>query len=322
MMPTVTHPQAVGREAHPSPSGGRKSHREFVQGLQRGFAVVKAFGPNARLLTISEVAAKTGMTRAVARRYLLTLQNLGCVVHHGSHFALTPKLLDLGFTYLSTIDVANFAQSFMEKVVERLHESCSLSVLDGAEIVYVVRVPAKRIMSINLVVGSRLPAHATSMGKVLLAALSPAALDAYFRTARLQRLTKRTICSETVLRKTLQQVRERGWALADQELEDGVRTVAAPVFDHSHDVVAAMNIPGHASRVSTRELQRYYLPVLLDAAREASRALGASGDQMTAGRPGRQAAEALTGGLSGRVAGHARGIQPQPGRHRRPASAP
>ena len=109
-----------------------RSDREFVQGLQRGFDVIKAFGPNARQLTITEVSGKTGLTRAVARRYLLTLEALGCVVQTGSKFALTPKLLDLGFTYLSTIDVANFAQVFMERVAEKLHESCSLTVLDGS----------------------------------------------------------------------------------------------------------------------------------------------------------------------------------------------
>ena len=252
-----------------------------MQGLQRGFDVIKSFGPNAHQQTIAEVSAKTGLTRAVARRYLFTLEALGCVVQLGSRFALTPKLLDLGFTYLSTIDVANFAQPFMERAVAKLHESCSLTVLDGDEIVYVARVPAKRIMSINLVVGSRLPAHATSMGKILLAYLPPAALDAYFVTARMQRFTKRTICTEPALRKALREVRERGWALADQESEDGVRTVAMPVFDHSLAVAAAMNVSGHAARVSTKDLQRRFLPVLREAARSASRALGANLDHMS-----------------------------------------
>jgi IclR family pca regulon transcriptional regulator len=260
-------------------SGAPQPHREFVQGLQRGFDVIKAFGPKAHQLTISEVSARTGLTRAVARRYLLTLEALGCVVQAGSKFTLTPKLLDLGFTYLSTIDAASFAQPFMERVADTLHESCSLSVLDGDEIVYIARVSAKRIMSINLVVGSRLPAHATSMGKVLLAYLSPAALDAYFDRARLQRLTKRTICTQNALRQVLRQIRAHGWALADGESEDGVRTVAVPVFDRSQDLAAAMNVSGHAARVSTKELRQRYLPVLLDAARETSRALGGSVEQ-------------------------------------------
>ena len=278
MIPGDVQARRVPSDGRSRPPERRGADREFVQGLQRGFAVIKAFEAAPHLLTVSDVARKTRTSRAVARRYLLTLQRLGCVVQNGAHFALTPRLLDLGFTYLSTVDVAKVAPPFMERVVDRLHESCSLSVLDGDEVVYVARVPAKRIMSINLVVGSRLPAHATSMGKVLLAALSPTALEAYFKTARLQRLTRRTLCSETALRRALQRVRERGWALADQESEDGVRTVAAPVFDRDHQVAAAMNISGHAARVSTRELQRTYLPVLLEAARRASRALGAKVD--------------------------------------------
>ena|SRR5579864_7573552 len=257
-----------------SRNGGRPN-REFVKGVQRGFAVIKAFSADSHALTIAEVSVRTGLTRAVARRYLLTLDALGCVVQNGSHFKLTPRLLDLGFTYLSTLDVANFAQPFMERVVEKLHESCSVSVLDGADCVYVARVPAKRIMSINLVVGSRLPVHATSMGKVLLAGLSPSELAGYFASATLHRLTKRTICDETTLRRAVREVRERGWAFADQESEDGVRTVAAPIVDRSQQVVAAINVSGHAARVSMKELRRHYLPVVLDAARQISRALGA-----------------------------------------------
>ncbi len=278
-MASVGGPPAPRR--HFAPTGeapARRPNREFVKGLQRGFAVIKAFSADSHALTIAEVASRTRLTRAVARRYLLTLEELGCVVQTGSHFRLTPRLLDLGFTYLSTLDVANFAQPFMDKVVEKLHESCSVSVLDGGDCVYVARVPAKRIMSINLVVGSRLPAHATSMGKVLLASLSPADLDTYFATVKLQRLTKRTICDETTLRRVLREVRERGWAFADQESEDGVRTVAGPILDRERQVVAAINVSGHAARVSMKELRRHYLPVVLDAARQISSALGAPQD--------------------------------------------
>lgn len=238
--------------------------------------MIKAFGAEAPRLTIAEVADRTGLTRAVARRYLFTLSELGYVVQTAAQFALTPRVLDLGFTYLSTVDVATIAQPVMETVAERLHESCSVSVLDGHECVYVARVPAKRIMSINLAVGSRLPAHATSMGKVLLAHLSPAQLDRYFATATLRQLTKRTICTEPALRKALQDVRERGWAFAEQESEDGVRTVAVPLYNRSLAVEAAINVAGHASRVSMKALRTEHLPVLLDAARDISLALGAN----------------------------------------------
>jgi IclR family transcriptional regulator, pca regulon regulatory protein len=262
--------------APPARDADDPRQREFVQGLQRGFAVVKAFSADGgRRLTVADVAGRTGLTRAVARRYLLTLQELGYVVHDGSHFTLTPRILDLGFTYLATVDVANIAQPFMERIVHTLRESCSIAVLDGHDAVYVARVAAKRIMSINLVVGSRLPAHATSMGKVLLANLSDADLDEYFRTAPLQRLTSRTIGDEPTLRAALRQVRERGWAFADQESEDGVRTVAVPLFDRNMRVQAAMNVSGHASRVPMKELRSRYLPVLMETANEISRALGA-----------------------------------------------
>jgi IclR family pca regulon transcriptional regulator len=249
--------------------------REYVQGLQRGFAVIKAFSADAPVLTIADVAARTGLTRAVARRYLYTLVELGCVARTGPTFALTPRILDLGFTYLSTIGVASLAQPFMERLAQQLHESCSVSVLDGSDCVYVARVPAKRIMSINLSVGSRLPAHATSMGKVLLAHLTAERLATYFASAPLVPMTKRTICSEPALRRELDAVRERGYAFADQESEDGVRTVAVPLFDRRHHVVAAMNVSGHSSRVSMRELKGRFLPALVDAARDASAALGA-----------------------------------------------
>jgi IclR family pca regulon transcriptional regulator len=260
----------------------KPAQREFVQGLERGFAVVRAFSSDARSLTVAEVAARTNLTRAVARRYLLTLQALGYVGQTGSQFALTPRILDLGFTYLAAINVPNVAQPFMEQVAETLRESCSMAVLDGHDAVYVARVQAKRIMSINLVVGSRLPAHATSMGKVLLASLSPKRLDEYFASAALPRLTTRTLCDEATLRKALQQIRERGWAVADQESEDGVRTVAVPLYDRNMQVQAAMNVAGHASRVSMKDLRTRYLSVLMDAATQISRACGANVDSLVA----------------------------------------
>jgi IclR family pca regulon transcriptional regulator len=164
----------------------------------------------------------------------------------------------------------------MEEIASTLHESCSAAVLDGDEVVYVARVQAKRIMSINLVVGSRLPAHATSMGKVLLAHLSPEALDRYLASANLRALTPQTITRPADLRRVLLEVRQRGWAFSDQESEMGVRTVAVPLFNHANQIDSALNVSAHASRVSMRELKRRYLPVLQDGARRISRALGAT----------------------------------------------
>lgn len=250
--------------------------REFVQGLERGFAVIRAFSPEAPSLTIAGVSERTGFTRAVARRYLLTLQALGYVLQIGDRFSLAPRLLDLGFTYLSTLDVTSVVQPFMEQVTSTLHESCSVSVLDGHEIVYVARRPAKRIMSINLALGSRLPAHATSMGKVLLAFLPLAQLDHYFSSVELVKLTDHTVGDKVRLRAMLAEVRELGWAIANEETEYGVRSVAAPIFDRDGEVHAAFNVAGHATRVSLAQLRKDYLPVVLEAAREVSEALGAT----------------------------------------------
>jgi IclR family pca regulon transcriptional regulator len=256
--------------------GDGPGDREFVQGLERGFAVIKAFGPRTPALTVSEVAERTGLTRAVARRYLFTLRALGYVLNEGSRFSLTPRILELGFAYLATLSVADIAQPFMAHVVDKLRESCSLGVLDGHDVVYVARVNANRIMTTNLTVGSRLPAHATSMGKVLLAFMPPAQLEEYLATAHLNPLTDRTIRDPQKLRAALEKVRRTGWATNDQESEIGVRTVAVPIIDRAGHAVAAMNLAGHASRVSMRELRNNHLPVLLEAAHQISRALGMS----------------------------------------------
>jgi len=260
------------------PAGGTKGRsREFVQGLERGFAVIRAFSAEAHSLTIAQVSERTGVTRAVARRYLFTLQALGYVVQSGDRFSLTPRLLDLGFTYLSTLDITSVVQPFMERVATTLHESCSVSVLDGHEIVYVARRPAKRIMSINLALGSRLPAHATSMGKVLLAFLPQPQLERYFSSVDLVRLTDHTVVDEVKLRAMLAEVRDLGWAIADEETEYGVRSVAAPIVDRDGEVHAALNVAGHATRVSLAQLRKDYLPVVLEAAHCISLALGATG---------------------------------------------
>jgi IclR family transcriptional regulator, pca regulon regulatory protein len=253
----------------------RMATEEFVQGLQRGFAVIRAFSADAPTLTITQAADRTGLTRAVARRYLLTLERLGYVAREAQAFTLTPRILDVGFAYLSTITVADVAQPHMERVVQTLHESCSLWVLDGTDIVMVARVPTKRIMTVNLVVGSRLAAHATSAGKVLLAHLPPDRLDAYFAAARLQKLTPRTMVTAAALRRALADVRRAGAGTADEESEAGLRAISVPVFDRGSRVVAALTVSGHAARVSIRELRQRYLPVLSDAAAQISRALGA-----------------------------------------------
>ena len=276
----------TGREARSRVGDEAERPREFVQGLERGFAVIRAFSADARNLTIAQVAERTGFTRAVARRYLLTLRALGYVVRDGDRFSLTPRLLDLGFAYLSTLDLTSVVQPYMAHVTSTLHESCSVCVLDDREIVYIVRRPAKRIMSINLAVGSRLPAHATSMGKVMLAFQKQEWLDEFFKSAELEKLTERTIVEESKFRAVLAKVRELGWAIADEETERGVRSVAAPIYDRDGNVCAAINVAGHATRVSMAQLRKEYLPAVLDAARGISRALGASLKPDGKGHPG------------------------------------
>lgn len=258
-------------------AGGGARPREFVQGLERGLAVIRSFSPEAPRLTIAQVAERTGLTRAAARRYLKTLEALGYVLQEDDRFSLTPRLLDLGFTYLSTLDVTSVVQPFMERVTDALHESCSVSVLDNHDVVYIARRAANRIMSINLVVGSRLPAHATSMGKVLLAYLPPDELEDYLESVEREPLTANTIVDEQDLCAVLKEVRENGWAVADEESELGVRSVAAPLEGRDGEVSAAINVSAHAARVSLDQLQRDYLPVLLEAARGISKALGAKG---------------------------------------------
>jgi IclR family pca regulon transcriptional regulator len=205
----------------------------------------------------------------------MTLEALGYVLQDGDRFSLTPRLLDLGFTYLSTLDVTSVVQPFMEQVTDALHESCSVSVLNDHDIVYIACQAAKRIMSINLAIGSRLPAHATSMGKVLLAYLPPDELDLYFASVEREPLTASTIVGERALRKVPDEVRENGWAVADEESELGVRSAAAPLVGRDGEVHAAINVSAHAARVSLEQLQADYLPILLEAACGISKALGA-----------------------------------------------
>lgn len=246
--------------------GSASDRREYVQSLERGLAVIQAFGPDRPSMTLTEVAEQTGMTRAAARRFLLTLEALGFVGSDGRRFSLRPQVLSLGYTYLSAMSWWQIAQPFMEDVAKRLRESCSASVLDGTDIVYVARVPTTRIMTINLAVGTRLPAYCTSMGRVLLAHLPSERLDDYFRRARLVALTERTVTDETALRAELRTVREQGFSLVDQELETGLRSLAVPILDRRGEAVAAMNIGSHVARSSERQMLDEFLPVLLEAA--------------------------------------------------------
>jgi IclR family transcriptional regulator, pca regulon regulatory protein len=245
----------------------------LVQSLARGLAVIRTFGCDAQRQTLSEVAQRAQLSRATARRFLHTLNELGYAQFDGKYFSLTPRVLDLGYAYLSSTPLWEIAQPHMERVTARLHESCSVSVLEDTDIVYVARVPTERIMTVTLGVGTHLPAFATSMGRVLLAHLPDSRLDGFFATAHLERLTERTVTDPRELRAILKEVAQRGWAMVDQELELGVRSVAAPIRDAGGRVIAAMNASGHASRVTLAQMRRQFLPVLLEAVRDVSATL-------------------------------------------------
>lgn len=240
----------------------------FIQSLARGLSVINSFSREHPSQTLSEVAGRTGLTRATSRRVLLTLAELGYVDQRGRSFALTPKVLDLGYSFLSSFQVVEVAQPSMERLVDEVHESSSMSVLDGEEIVYVARVPTTRIMTIALALGSRLPAYPTSMGRVLLSGLSDDELDVYIERTRLERLTPHTVTSRRRLRSIVRNVRSAGYALVDQELEEGVRSMAAPIRNGQGEVIAAMNVSCHASRVDVDRMQEEFKPRLLETAAE------------------------------------------------------
>lgn len=246
----------------------KKAPYNYVSSLARGLTVIQAFGPERPRMTLSEVAEITHLTRAAARRFLLTLVTLGYARMEGKQFELTPKVLSLGYAYLSSKPFWDIAQPYLAELASTIHEACSISVLDGQEIVYVARVPAKRIMSVSLGIGVRLPAYCTSMGRVLLSGLSEEELDAYLASADLHKLTPNTRTDPEELRRIITRVRCDGYAIVDQELEEGLRSTAVPLHDRQGRIIAATNINGHASRVSVDEVRVHYLPSLQKTARE------------------------------------------------------
>jgi len=245
----------------------------YVQSFARGLSVIRAFSAEAPRQTLTEVAKRCGLTRAGARRILLTLETLGYVKADGRLFALTPKILDLGFAYLSSQPLWQFAEPVMQQLAGELKESCSAAVLEGGDIVYVLRVPARKIMSINLGVGSRLPAWCTSMGRVLLAGLPPAELEEQLARVQFHTHTARTARNLDELRTRIAQVRSQGWCLINQELEEGLVSLAAPIVDRNGQTIAALNVGAQVNRTPPEALLEQCLPRLLEAAQSISRLL-------------------------------------------------
>jgi IclR family pca regulon transcriptional regulator len=234
-----------------------------VQSFERGLAVIRAFDADHPELTLSEVARICGLTRAAARRFLLTLADLGYVRTDGRLFALTPRVLELGYAYLSSLSLPEVAAPHLERLVAELHESSSLSVLDGDDIVYVARVPTGRIMAVSITVGTRFPAYATSMGRVLLAALPARELEDYLARVTPARLTARTVTDTDRLRAEVARVGAQGWSIVDQELEEGLRSISVPIHDRAGGVAGAVNVSVHAARATVDAMRRRFLPRLL-----------------------------------------------------------
>jgi IclR family pca regulon transcriptional regulator len=245
----------------------------FLQGLERGLAVIRAFSAAAPSLTLSEVARAVGITPATARRILLTLEELGYVRSDNRRFSLTPRVLALGWAYLSSLDLGELAGPFMEELSAKTRESCSIATLDLPDIVYVARVPTSRIMTVALGVGARLPAYPTSMGRVLLSGLSDDELTSYLESLRAESPTDRTVTSADNLRATITKARTDGYALVDQELELGLRSIAAPIRNSRGRIIAALNVSAHASRSTATSLCEEFLPHLQEAAAQITTAL-------------------------------------------------
>jgi IclR family pca regulon transcriptional regulator len=243
----------------------------YVQSFARGLQVIRSFSAGAPRQTLSEVAAASGLTRAGARRILLTLQTLGYVTSDGKLFSLTPRILDLGFAYLSSMPIWNRAEPVMEALVRQVQESCSAAVLDATDIVYVMRVPTQKIMRISLGVGSRLPAWCTSMGRLLLADLDDDEVRARLEATPHEAFTRNTVTDADALFAKVVQARRQRWCLVNQELEEGLISIAAPIVDRAGRAVAALNISGQANRTSAKVMQETMLPALLAAAQEISR---------------------------------------------------
>jgi IclR family pca regulon transcriptional regulator len=258
--PGAAEPPAIG-------TGEISGDPDYMMSLARGLAVIRAFNEGQTRLTVADVARATGISRAATRRCLYTLSVLGYARSSDGTYELTPAILALGQTYLGQASIARVAQPVLERTSEQLHESCSLAVLDGDEIVYIARAARRRILSVNLSVGSRLPAACTSMGRVLLAFSDDASRTRLLGRIRLVRHTDHTIVDKTALAEELGRVVGQGFSLVDQELEVGLRSLAVPVR-RAGTVVAAVNVGVHVSRGDRQTMQREILPVLRRAAEE------------------------------------------------------
>ena len=251
------------------PADAAPSRRDLVGGLEKGLAVIEAFDQERARLSISEVAQRAGLSRAAARRYLLTLSHLGYVDHDGKGFALSPRVLRLGQSYMHSARLPRVLQPELQRLAAAMQEATCAGVLDNADVVSLASATGGRVVSTTLQTGTRVPAYCTANGRVLLAAKPAAQLDVWLAQQQslhaFKPLTPRTLTQPETLRQEIDKVRQQGYAMVDQEMELGLRTLAAPLRNHRGDVVAAINVSALAARVSLDVLRERFLPTLQDA---------------------------------------------------------
>ena len=261
------------------------ARREVMGGLAKGLDVIRAFTRDSATLTLSEVAEAAGLPAATARRCLHTLEDLGYVMRSGRSFVLRPKVLELGAAYLESMNIEALTKTYLEDLASQTGDSAALTVLDDLDIVYVARASVRTLLRLEAHIGSRLPAYATSMGRVLLAGLGPDLLAAYFARARVEPLTDRTVVEPARLRRLIDECRSDGYSAVEDELAYGVVALAVPVFDQSGTVVAALNSSGHSKRIGKAKLVRERLKMLQDTSHRISSELrGVSGLSLSARR--------------------------------------
>ncbi|KAB8184457.1 IclR family transcriptional regulator domain-containing protein [Microbispora catharanthi] len=239
---------------------------DFIEALARGLDVIRAFQPGRPVMSLTEVAAATGLARPTARRILLTLQELGYARSAQGGFALTPRVLELGVSYVRSMGLWEVARPHLERLVAQTHESSSVAQLDGSDIVYVARVAVPKIVALSVQIGTRFPAMQTSLGKVLLAALPPDELERVLAEPSRSGIEPRWRPDPQERDAMLREVRAKGWALTDEQLALGIRSVAAPLRDGSGAVIAAVNVNSHAAETSLEKLTEEHLPLLLKTA--------------------------------------------------------
>ncbi|MBB4041172.1 IclR family pca regulon transcriptional regulator [Microvirga flocculans] len=265
---------------------GLEAQPDFVAGFARGLKVIRAFGENSHMLTLSQVAERSGLTAAGARRLLLTLVTLGYAGTKDRFYFLTPRILSLGYSYLTSLPLYHFAQPILEELVEKTGETCAVGVLDDVDVVYVLRIPVRRIASGDFGIGTRRPAHATSMGRILLGHLNERELADYFERADLRAYTGTTVTDPKLLRQRIKEDREQGYSWITGEMAEHVSGLSVPIIGEDSRVNSAINISFNRPKISSNEVLREYLPPLRDAADQIHRSLMLR-DRSMADRPTR-----------------------------------